>query len=260
MGNTHSGFQVSPLEPERPPICCQSGLAALFRAEKIDNYRAIVEESPINARARAGQIYLSSSYSVSKAVPRTNPEDPWPSGQVVWMDPSADGGLPHTRAPDLICISRDFPDADLPTTILHERVHISQRLHPEAWKNLFDVWEFKVWNGTFPAEFESRRRVNPDLLGVPMFIWKDTWVPFAIFKSVNQPKLNEIDVVWWDAKARTILRQPPPGWMDFFGSIPAGEHPYESIAYLVAANPKQNKAYNAIKSRLANLPRQSAMI
>jgi hypothetical protein len=48
--------------------------------------------------------------------------------------------------------------------------------------------------------------------------------------------------------------------MDFFGSIPAGEHPYEIIAYLVAANPKQNKAYNATKSRLTKIPRQSVLI
>jgi hypothetical protein len=257
MGNSLSGFQDSPLQPDRPPICCSSGAAALFRAEHIDNYRMIVEQSPINARARAGHNYLPSLVSVSKEIPRIDPNEPWPSGQVVWMDPTADAGLPHTRAPDLICISRDFPSADLPSTILHERVHVSQRLHPNAWKDIFEPWNFKVWNGSLPSELESKRRINPDLLGVPLYIWKDTWVPLALFKSTNQPKLTEIDLVWWDAKSRTLLRQPPPGWTAFFGSIPAGEHPYELVAYLVAANPKENSAYNSIKSRLTQLPKNS---
>jgi hypothetical protein len=257
MGNSLSGFQDSPLQPNKPPICCSSGAAALFRAEHIDNYRMIVEQSPINARARAGHDYLPSLVSVSKEIPRIDPNEPWPGGQVVWMDPTADAGLPHTRAPDLICISRDFPSADLQSTILHERVHVSQRLHPTAWKDIFEPWSFKIWNGSLPSEIESKRRINPDLLGVPLYIWKDTWVPLALFKSSNQPRLTEIDLVWWDAKSRTLLRQPPPSWTAFFGSIPAGEHPYEIIAYLVAANPKENSAYNTIKSRLMQLPKNS---
>jgi hypothetical protein len=258
MGNIVSGFQGNPLQPERPPICCSSGLAALFRAEQIDQYRKLVEQSSINARARSGQVYLPSTHSVSKEVPLSNPADPWPSGQVIWMEPTADGGLPHTRPPDLICISRDFSDKDLPTTILHERVHVSQRLFSQVWKSMFDVWDFKVWNGTLPSELEIRRRINPDLLGVPQYIWKDTWVPLALFKSINQPKLNEVDIVWWDDKTRSLLRQPPPGWNEFFGSIPAGEHPYELIAYMVAENPTQNKAYTILKPRLQNLPKIAA--
>jgi hypothetical protein len=254
MGNTISGFE-NPLRPQRPPIAGQSGLQALFRAEQIDNYRKLVEESSINRLARLGQDYLPSRSSIGRTVPDADPAEPWPSGQVVWMDPTADAGLPHTRAPNLICISRDFPEADFKTTILHERIHVSQRIHPNAWKDIFsDVWSFKPWVGQFPADIEARRRINPDLLGAPFFIWKDTWVPVAIFKSTSRPKLNEVDIVWWNAKQRVIHRDPPPGWLDFFGNIPAGEHPYELSAYLIAANPRQNKAYDAIKPRLKSLP------
>jgi hypothetical protein len=42
--------------------------------------------------------------------------------------------------------------------------------------------------------------------------------------------------------------------VDYFGIIPAGEHPFEIVAYLVAANPSQNKAYHDIKPRLQSLP------
>ena len=262
MGNTITGFQdlsnVSPLRPNRPPISGQAGLQALFRAEQMDQYRKRVDESPLNRAARLGQDYVPVPFSIDRIVPLADVSEPWPSGMVIWMDPTADGGLPHTRPPDIICISKDFPQADLANTLLHERVHVSQRLHPKAWLGLFeDTWQFKPWSGALPADIETRRRINPDLLMVPLFIWKDTWVPLALFKSTVKPKLTETDLVWWDAKSRTLLRSPPPGWLDFFGNIPAGEHPYELIAYLVAANPKQNKAYQAIKPRLAMLPTSS---
>jgi hypothetical protein len=258
MGNTISGFEDSPLRPNRPPISGQAGLQALFRAEQVDEYRKRVDESPINRAARLGQNYMPTPFSTDRIVPLADKAEPWPSGQVIWMDPTADAGLPHTRPPDLICISKNFPQADLASTMLHERVHVSQRLHPKVWLELFEEpWQFKPWVGSIPVDIESRRRINPDLLEAPLFIWKDTWVPLALFKSTTKPKLNEVDIVWWDAKSRTLLRSPPPGWVDFFGNIPAGEHPYEIIAYLVAANPKQNKAYHAIKSRLATLPTTS---
>lgn len=254
MGNRLSGFE-NPLRPQRPPIAGQSGLNALYKAERIDGYRQQVDQSPLNRLARSGQDYLPSAYSVERVIPDADLAEPWPSGQVVWMDPTADAGLPHTRAPNLICISRDFPAADLKTTILHERVHVSQKLHPNAWRNLFDEpWNFKPWSGKLPAELDHRRRINPDLLGIPHYIWKDTWVPLALFKSSSQPRLNETDLVWWNDKQKVLHREAPPGWLDFFGYIPAGEHPFELIAYLVAANPKNNKAYNAIRSRLTSLP------
>ncbi len=254
MGNTLSGFD-NPLRPQRPPLSGQSGLQALFRAEQIDNYRALVAQSPLNATARAGQDYLPSVHSLDRAVPPADPHEPWPNGQVIWMDPTADAGLPHTRPPNLICISRDFPEKDLKTTILHERVHVSQQLHRRAWiKLLKEVWDFQQWHGTLPADLQSRRRINPDLLGAPLFIWKQQWVPFAIFQSSSKPRLFETDTVWWDATSRTLLRSPPPGWTEFFGSIPGGEHPFELIAYLVAESPRQNPAYQAIKPRLSELP------
>lgn len=85
------------------------------------------------------------------------------------MDPTADGGLPHTRPPNFICIPYNFPTEDLAKTVLHERVHVSQRLHPEAWERLFgEVWDMKPWHGSIPAEIESRRRLNPDILNIPL--------------------------------------------------------------------------------------------
>jgi hypothetical protein len=257
MGQSFSmeRFVTNPLRPNRPPVSGQAGLQALAFAESIDGYVGLVEQSAINRLARAGQTYMPWPHSINREVPNASPSDPWPSGQVVWMDPSADSGLPHTRAPNYICISKDFPEASFANTLLHERVHVSQRLHPSAWEKLLaDTWDMKPWYGFLPTDIQARRRINPDLLLAPLYIWKEAWVPLGLFKSTGQPKLNEIDVVWWNTTQRILTRQPPPGWNEFFGNVPAGEHPFELIAYLVAANPSQNQAYNAIKSRLGELP------
>lgn len=255
MGNNLAIIK-DPLRPPRPPISGQSGLQALYLAERIDNYRELCNESPINMAARVGQNYLPSPQSIDKEIPSIDITQPWPFGQVVWMDPTADGGLPHTRPPNLICMPRDFSDKDIPSTILHERVHISQRLHGKVWETIIkETWDFTPWYGSLPADIESRRRINPDLIYLPDFIWKHEWVPMALFKSKTQPILTDVEIVWWNDQTRTLHRHPPPGWIDFFGHIPAGEHPYEIVAYLVAANPKQNKAYQIIKPRLEKIPR-----
>jgi hypothetical protein len=257
MGQSFSleHFSENPLRPNRPPISGNEGLQALAFAETLDEYRGLVDKSAINRLARAGQTYMPWPHSINRKVPDADPAEPWPSGQVIWMSPTADEGLPHTRAPNYICISKDFPEASLANTLLHERVHVSQRLHPSSWQKILeDVWDMKPWYGFLPADIQARRRINPDLLLAPLYIWKQTWIPLALFQSTSQPKLNEIDLVWWNDKQRILSRQAPPGWVEFFGSIPAGEHPFELSAYLVAANPSQNPAYNAIKPRLKNLP------
>jgi hypothetical protein len=257
MGLTLAKYveNFNPLRPERPPLSGQSGLQLLFRAEQLDSYRRLVAESALNRMARAGENYLPAVHSVNKAIPPADPAEPWPNGQVVWMDPTSDSGLPHTRAPNLICISQDFPVADLANTLLHERVHVSQRLNQKAWEKIMgEVWDMKPWFGEIPGEIQMRRRINPDLLGVPLYIWKNQWVPLALFKSSNQPKLTDTDIVWWNATQRVLHREPPPGWRDFFGRMTADEHPFEIAAYLIAASPQQNPAYKALRPRFKDIP------
>ena len=148
-----------------------------------------------------------------------------------------------------------FDESALANTLLHERVHVSQRLHPKAWeKILAAAWQMTPWVGNLPDNIRTRRRINPDLTPGPLFIWKNEYVVVGIFKSETKPVLAEIDLVWWMPKNKTLLKEAPPGWKDFFGNIPAGEHPYEISAYLVAAAPKGNKAYEALKSRFGDLP------
>ena len=261
MGQIISSFSSSleqytnPMRPERPPLSGSQALEALHRAEQIDGYRTAVNESSLNRLARSKQTYMPAVYSQTLSIPPADPTQPWPNGQVVWMDPTADGGLPHTRAPYFICLPTTILPSSLNQTLTHERIHVSQRLHPDAWIALMKTsWSMTPWNGSLPEELEFRHRINPDLYNAPRFIWKNQWVPFAIFQSTDHPDLSEINLIWWDDSSRTIHRDPPPGWTNFFGSNPSGEHPYEIAAYLLAGNTTTNKAYQALLPGLPSLP------
>lgn len=255
MGGLFSRELFSPLRPERPPLTGNEALQALWRADQLDEYRRRVMASTTNMLARVGQTYMPVPHSTTRTVPGADPDQPWPNGQVIWMDSSADGGLPHTRAPNYICLSVSHPDAALAKTLLHERIHVSQRLHPKEWEALLkDVWDMKPWVGAIPADIEKRRRINPDLCPAPDFVWKDEYVVLGLFQSEKSPKLAEIDLVWWSIKTRTLLRDPPPGWLDFFGDIKAGEHPYEIAAYLIEGEKKGVKAYDVLKEKVGTLP------
>ena len=237
--------------PERPPLSGRAALEALIVAEKVDQYRKQVSESPPNLEARNNQDYMPARYSVHRVIVSSKN---WPNGQVLWLDESADGGLPHTRPPYFICLPINIPDDKLATTLEHERIHLSQRANMKKWQGIFEkAWSMKPWSADIPLEILQRRRLNPDLLNIPMYIWKDEWVVFALFRSMKPSNLSDIDIVWWNAPSRTLHRNAPQGWKEFFGDVAAGEHPYEIAAYLLAdfADLKNGSpAYKAIKALL----------
>ena len=110
------------------------------------------------------------------------------------------------------------------------------------------------WKGSVSSDIELRRRINPDLILGPLFQWKGEWVPLAIFKSLTSPVLNDVDIVWWHTTTRTLHRQAPPGWVDFFGPVDSGhEHPYELAAYMIEKNNSSTKAYKELKTKLKEL-------
>ena len=253
---SRSSEEFNPLRPPRPALSGSEALQALYRAEALDNYRQQVEDSTINRISRNNQAYLPSVHTVPKEIPAADLNEPWPNGQVIWMEPTADSGLPHTRPPDLICLSRTIGDKDFQQTLLHERIHVSQRLHSNSWKKLFaEVWNFQQWNGTLPTDIEQKRRLNPDTILMPFFSWKNQYVPVEIFNQSNSPKLSDTNTIWWDTKTRTILREPPPGWTAFFGQNAKGnEHPFELAAYMIAEKKTNTPAFKALQPRLKDLP------
>ncbi len=154
-------------------------------------------------------------------------------------------GLPHTRPPATIW----FPESALRAnkmqfneTFLHECIHLHQREHEDRWRKFYeDAWDFKPWQGKIPKDIERRRRLNPDTIRQPFYIWRNKWVPIAVYSKPDAANLREVRLIFlrpstegnsgWDSVC-------PEGWLEFFGTQEPSicEHPHEMAAYFLSDN------------------------
>ena len=255
MGSVSTKPVREGFDPNRPnpnPLGGRQAEECLFAAEQIDGYRTAIKNSPINSKARANQKYIAVNI-VNK--PITDAVAPWWSGQVLWLDPTADGGLPHTRPPGYICLPANIPMGSLSTTLLHERVHLHQRQYPNLWiKFVEDNWSMTPWFGKLPREIESARRINPDLMANTFFTWNGVWVPVCLYNDIGNPSLSQASTNWYNVKLKTTTRSAPDGWYSFFGHVVDDEHPWELAAYYIADPKLKSPAKDLLMKFVPTLP------
>jgi hypothetical protein len=120
-------------------------------------------------------------------------------------------GLPHTRGPNVICLStqtlRSKNDV-LARTLLHEKIHIYQRIYPIHTADAIKAAGYNKTNIKRTSILLAR--ANPDL---------DEW----IYEDTNK---NPMIFVYNSAT--------PSGINDISDSNGVQEHPYETMAYLIA--------------------------
>ena len=118
-------------------------------------------------------------------------------------------GLPHTRA-DIIFLTPKIialPEAQLVKTLIHERVHIYQRVHQDVFQQVLQQQGYKVWR---ERKGYPLIRSNPDL-----------------DRYIYQTPTGEIMVtVYTSAEPHHIQDTMQPNDLK--------EHPYEEIAYTIA--------------------------
>jgi hypothetical protein len=270
MGKSYSKEAFDATKLSRPPLCCGQGVQALAWAERLDGYRAAVEASSLNSTAREGQRYQpaglyprgTTDVSGDEVIPLEPADSPWPNGQVIFMDRSADGGLPHTRPPYYICLPAgiDYTTDAGRQTLTHERIHVSQRLHPKEWAAAYvAAWEWKVVSPPpLPAAYEQRVRINPDTYSVDTYAWKGEWIPVAVFESAYAPRLNKARTVWWHIPSKNIYTSSPPGFDAYYGidgKSAQAEHPHEIAAYILSSGTNQSPARRIFSGVLGSLPR-----
>lgn len=145
-------------------------------------------------------------------------------------------GLPHTRAPNTIWLPYDWSiSPNYKETLIHELIHIHQRKNPDFWKDLYGrKWDMLPFNGRLPEAVEIRRRFNPDTIQAPLYIWRDEWIPVAVFLRPDAPHLREIRLLFVH-KTGGWQAVPPAEWTSFFGTAEAStcEHPHEMAAYML---------------------------
>jgi len=208
----------------------------LQQANKLDKYRTVCEADWINKKAREEQIYRPwSDQSFAKEIEKLEP-----SIRCIIMEPSADGGMPHTRAPNLICIPVYYPRDNIKTLLRHEMIHIQQRQNPEKW---IQITEKEGWmqmdESDIPVEYRRRCRFNPDTLYARWMAWEGRYVPLPLFIREDAPKLRDVLIRWWDIREQRLLSSPPTSYQRRYGSTvsaAAQEHPFELLAYRAEHN------------------------
>lgn len=216
----------------------------LDAAEQIDHYRAACAASPANRQARIGQTYALDSIGTARTNFLRDAAGKFPltaSAKFAILNSSADGGLPHTRPPNLICLpASGIPNSSTPEfseTLLHEGVHIHQRLHPTLWAKAVERAGWRKVDAAQAAalspEIASRVRINPDTMATPYWSW-DNHIPLPLFpKGVVAPALSSATTQWLDMRTGVLHPDAPPSFTAKgnreTGS--AAEHPFELYAY-----------------------------
>lgn len=206
-----------------------------------------------------------------------------------WLE----GGMPHTHDKTVILPESWFKDvasyfkgidnkiAFNGSTLMHELVHIHQRVNPDLYYNIYREWGFiKVDFMDNMSHILELNRNNPDGLQ-DKWIWVDRsqkgklnyyWIG-AIFKDKNYPvitrvnyfayKMNKIENTYEnDIKIVRLSENPPiplsefDSFNEYFGITNNHYHPNEIIAQYIeelygeVLNNKQhikNPAYNIFK-------------
>jgi hypothetical protein len=155
--------------------------------------------------------------------------------KIINLMPTADGGMPHTRPGNIICYPI-FDQIYSDSTLVHELWHIHQREFKNIWFKVFKRLGWLLWDGKLPEMLESNRRINPDTIDCPLWIFNGEWIPVPIFKDVSHPKINDVEIWYYNPNNRYHTKKTPIELESYFPDLPpsAYEHPREITAYLLS--------------------------
>lgn len=235
----------------------------LNTAEQQDHYIEEVEHSRTNAYARQEMSYLPNKLSpkdtealeerINSFLPMIPPKlkDEGIHPIIISLMPSADGGMPHTRSPNLICLPFSAHSLTI-DTFVHEMWHIHQRKFWSVWIRFYEeAWFFKPFDvSDLPERLEEVLRINPDTVYQPLFIWKKEWVPMCVFLNPMSPSFKETAVWFYNVRTRIHYKNIPNEMATFFSRdlpLTAYEHPNELAAYMLGnRSPQSSNAYEIL--------------
>jgi len=219
----------------------------LQQAEQQDFYLDECRDDPQNAKARQSLSYYPQTLHktdvshYSGVLNRIQQELPYrlvhdlQEIAIIPLMPSADEGMPHTRPKNIICVSH-LPHIDDLSTMIHELWHIHQRIYTAMWRDVFHDLGWKEWNGKLPTHLDKNRRLNPDTVDSPLWIYQDTWIPLPLFRDISRPNLKETDVWFYRPSQGDRTKEIPSSIQGQYPQLPAAayEHPRELAAYLLS--------------------------
>lgn len=157
-----------------------------------------------------------------------DPGVPW---KVAIFEDLAENGWPHTHA-DIICIPDLSKIQNLPQTMVHERIHVLQRLHPKFFRDIaIEEWGMRPIS---LRDFEPRdaldfRRSNPDLDEF-LYVGSSGTIAISLFDSEEAARGG------LSAATTRFFRRG----VEVRDAHEKDEHPYETQAYMIAGSMDYN--------------------
>jgi len=117
-------------------------------------------------------------------------------------------------------------------------VHLSQKQFREKWFSFYEkAWKFRKATEkellSIPIKWRSRRRINPDTLSSPYMVWRERYIPLAVFINEGTPDIRFCKRGFWDLKLTQWTWEEPPGWLELFSTGFNDEHPNEIAAHWI---------------------------
>lgn len=219
----------------------------LQQAEQRDFYIAECRDNRANSAARKSCVYAPNHVSVdegqqyknllqasiSQLPPRLRSD--LQNIHIIPLMYSADGGMPHTRPYNMICVP-NLTQLQSISTLKHELWHVHQRNFQPLWTTIFNKLGWTEYDGEIPMSFENNRRLNPDTIDCPYWIYQKKWIPVPIFKDISNPVLSQVEIWFYHATEHYHVKKVPSSLALEFPDLPqsAYEHPRELSAYLLA--------------------------
>jgi hypothetical protein len=219
----------------------------LKEAEERDLYLAECNDNRTNSAARKSCVYAPNylfndhgqgynhilQSSISQLPPRLRSD--LQKIHIIPLMYSADGGMPHTRPYNMICVP-NMKQLESLSTLKHELWHVHQRNFQPQWAAIFKKLGWTEYTGQIPESFDNHRRLNPDTVDCPYWIYQNTWVPVPIFTDISKPVLNQVEIWFYHATDHYHVKKIPSSLAAEFPDLPqsAYEHPRELTAYLLA--------------------------
>ena len=244
----------------------------LREAERKDRYLEECHDDRSNGLARKQMTYAANSISPHEAeqyrviLHNLLPQIPMrlradlQDIQIISLMPTADGGMPHTRPPNLICFPNLSQVSSL-STMIHELWHVHQRMYPAVWLTVFEKMGWKPWLGTIPPSMERNRRFNPDTIDHPLWIYQNQWIPIPVFQDMSRPSVDQVDIWFYQPYEKYHIKSIPPELKVEFPLAPpsAYEHPNELTAY-VLSEPDRYKSSPGFRTLLETVGQLSIRV
>lgn len=162
------------------------------------------------------------------------------------LESYVENGYPHTLG-DVIILSDKFfesPSSVALTTLLHEQMHVYQRMYKESTEIFANMIGFQKITEDDASAYASLVRSNPDLYNT--YIFKGRYIPMQLYTSTTPSSISQSALRLYDIQTQKIQDPNEVEAYDIPTYIGQREHPNEIMAILiplVLLNTQKQDAY-----------------